>query len=280
MNKIAVVTDSTADLTPAMSEELGVTVIPLAVNFGTKHYLDGIDIKSEEFYSMLTKADTLPTTSQPSPADFKHIYEKLLEDHDSVLSIHLSSGLSGTLESAAAAKELVKGDVHLFDSKSISLGIGAVVAEAVELVRKQLPIKEVVSRLEEAREKVHVLFTLDTLEYLHKGGRIGKVQAVMGALLNIKPIIQVVDGIYVPAGKARRTEQALKEIVSLFQSLTAGKTVKRMSVAHGAAMQTADRLATMMKETFKLDIGVFTQVGPVIGVHTGPGTIGACIQVE
>ena len=272
-------TDSTADLTPQRAKELGVTVIPLAVNFATKQYLDGIDLQSDEFYPMLAKADPLPTTSQPSPADFKNVYERLLQDHDTVVSIHLSAGLSGTLQSAETAKDMVDGDVHLFDSKSISVGVGVYVEEAVELVRKQTPVQEVLSRLEAMRNNVHVLFTLDTLEYLHKGGRIGKVQAIMGALLNIKPIIQVVDGIYVPAGKARKTEQALKEMVNLFRNLAEGKAIKRMAVAHGVAKQAAEQMASMMREAFKTEV-TLTQVGPVIGVHTGPGTIGACIHVE
>ena len=175
---------------------------------------------------------------------------------------------------------MVAGDIHLFDSKSISLGIAVIVAEAVDLVRQGLSVTEVMQRLEQVRENTEVLFTIDTFEYLHKGGRIGGVKAVMGALLNIKPIVRVIDGVYVPIGKARRQEQALRQMVRLFQDLAAGRTVKRIAVAHGAAAPLAKKLAAQLETAFDLRPTILTQVGPVIGVHTGPGTLGACIQVE
>lgn len=277
MKRIAIVTDSTADIPQELAQSLGITVIPLTVNFGMQQYRDGIDIQSEQFYQMLASANPLPTTSQPSPAEFQELYERLLRDHDAVISIHLSAGLSGTLSSASAAQEMVQGEVHLVDSRSISLGIGALVAEAIELVKQGLEAAEIAERLLAARDQIEVLFTLDTLEYLHKGGRIGRVQAVMGSLLNIKPIVRVVDGIYVTAGKARRQEQALKTMAELFSSLANGRRVKRIAVAHGAALEAAQTLAKLLEQTFGQKIDLLTQVGPVIGVHTGPGTIGACV---
>lgn len=277
MKRIAIVTDSTADIPQELAHSIGITVIPLTVNFGMQQYRDGIDIKSDQFYRMLASANPLPTTSQPSPAEFQELYERLLQDHDAVISIHLSAGLSGTLSSASAAQEMVQGEVHLVDSRSISLGIGALVAEALELVKQDLAAAEIAEHLLAARDQIEVLFTLDTLEYLHKGGRIGRVQAVMGSLLNIKPIVRVVDGIYVTAGKARRQEQALKTMAELFSSLANGRQVKRIAVAHGAALEAAQTLAKLLEQTFGRKIDLLTQVGPVIGVHTGPGTIGACV---
>lgn len=278
MKRIAIVTDSTADIPQEQAEAWGVTIIPLTVNFGLQQYRDGIDIQSDRFYQMLDGADPLPTTSQPSPAEFQAVYERLLQDHDSIISIHLSAGLSGTLSSATAALELVQGEIHLIDSKSISLGIGALVSDAVELVKQGLAAATIAERLQAAREKIEVLFTLDTLEYLHKGGRIGRVQAIMGSLLNIKPIVRVVDGVYIPAGKARRQEQALKAMTELFVSLANGRPVKRITVAHGAAPAAAKQLSKLLEQAFNLSTSLLTQVGPVIGVHTGPGTIGACVQ--
>ena len=278
MKRIAIVTDSTADIPREQAAAWGVTVVPLVVNFGMQQYLDGIEIQSDQFYKMLAGANPLPTTSQPSPAEFQQIYEQLLTDHDSIISIHLSAGLSGTLGSAAAAKDLVDGEIHLVDSQSISVGIGVLVAEAVDLVKQGFSASAIAEQLQAVRGKIEVLFTLDTLEYLHKGGRIGRVQAIMGSLLNIKPIIRVVDGIYVPAGKARRQEQALKMMVELFTTLAEGKQVKRITVAHGAAEEAAQQLAKLLEQAFNTKLALFTQVGPVIGVHTGPGTIGACLQ--
>lgn len=278
--RIAIVTDSTADISPSRAEELGITVIPLTVNFGMQQYLDGEEISSEEFYPRLAASSSLPTTSQPSPAEFKAVYERLLQDHDSIISIHISSGLSGTISSALTAKELVAGDIHIIDSESISLGIGLIVLEAVEMVQQGLPAAEIVAQLERIRKQTEVMFTLDTLEYLHKGGRIGKVSAIMGALLNIKPVVRVVDGIYIPVGKVRRQEQALQEMVNQFQALAAGKTVKRVVVAHGAAPAAAKQLAEKLKQAFAIDIDMVSQVGPVIGVHTGPGTVGAAMLIR
>lgn len=277
--RIAIVTDSTADLTPSQARDLGVTVIPLTVNFGMQQYLDGIDINSEEFYPMLAASSTLPTSSQPSPAEFKEVYERLLQNYDSIISIHISTGLSGTISSALTAQEMVEGSIHIVDSQSISLGIGLIVLEAVELVKQGLTAEQVVAELERVRKQTEVMFTLDTLEYLHKGGRIGKVSAVMGALLNIKPIVRVVDGIYIPVGKVRRQEQALQEIVNQFQSLSAGKTIKRLVVAHGAAENAAAKLAEKLKQAFNMVPDLVVQVGPVIGVHTGPGTVGAAMTI-
>lgn len=278
--RIAIVTDSTADIPPSVANELGITVIPLTVNFNTQQYLDGVEISSDEFYPMLTASTNLPTTSQPSPAEFRSIYERLLEDHDSIISIHISSGLSGTITSALTARELVQGDIHVFDSRSISLGIALIATEAVDMVKQGLSATEIIARLEQVREGTEVMFTLDTLEYLRKGGRIGKVQAVMGALLSIKPIVRVVDGIYIPVGKVRRQEQALQEIVQQFQALAVNKTVKRIVVAHGAAQKAAELLTDKIRQAFGREPDLTVQVGPVIGVHTGPGTVGAAMLFE
>ncbi len=278
--RIAIVTDSTADIPPSVANELGITVIPLTVNFNTQQYLDGVEISSDEFYPMLTASTNLPTTSQPSPAEFRSIYERLLEDHDSIISIHISSGLSGTITSALTARELVQGDIHVFDSRSISLGIALIATEAVDMVKQGLSAAEIIARLEQVREGTEVMFTLDTLEYLRKGGRIGKVQAVMGALLSIKPIVRVVDGIYIPVGKVRRQEQALQEIVQQFQALAVNKTVKRIVVAHGAAQKAAELLTDKIRQAFGRKPDLTVQVGPVIGVHTGPGTVGAAMLFE
>ncbi len=275
--RIAIVTDSTADLPPDTARELGITVIPLTVNFGLQQYQDGVDITSEDFYPMLAASPTLPTSSQPSPAEFQAVYERLLQEHDSIISIHISSGLSGTINAALTTKEMVDGDIHVVDSKSVSLGIGIIVLEAREMVEQGLGAAEIVARLEPVLKNTEVFFTLDTLEYLHKGGRIGKVAAVMGSLLNIKPIVRVVDGVYIPVAKVRRQEQALQEMVEQFKALASGREIKRLVVAHGAAEPAATRLASKLKETLGREPDLTMSVGPVIGVHTGPGTVGAAM---
>lgn len=278
--RIAIVTDSTADLPPEAAQELGITVVPLTVNFGQQQYLDGVDLSSKDFYPLLAASSTLPTSSQPSPGQFQAVYKRLLRDYESIISVHISSGLSGTVNSALAAKEMVTGDIHVIDSKSISLGVGLIVLEAREMVEKGLGTKEIVASLEQVIKDTEVLFTLDTMEYLHKGGRIGKVAAIMGSLLNIKPIIRVVDGIYIPAAKVRRQDIALQEIVNQMQTLAAGKDIKRLVVAHGAAEEAAARLARQLQGAFGRGPDLFMSVGPVIGVHTGPGTVGAAMLLK
>lgn len=278
MKKICIVTDSTADLTPAQAESLGVTVRPLSVVFGDKVYLDGIDIKPDTFYSMLATSSVLPTTSQPSPGEFVEVYERLFSQGcNTIISIHLSSGLSGTFQAAKQAAEHMGKDIRVVDSRSISVGVGVQVVAAAEAVKSGKSVDEVLAVIETSRLNHELLFTLNTLEYLAKGGRIGKAKSLLGSLLNIKPIIRVDDGIYVDAGKARSQKQALDQMVQIFTDLSRGRKVKRIGVAVGAATEAGLHLQASLKEAFGVE-PTFGLVGPVIGVHTGPGTVGAAIE--
>lgn len=280
MKRIALVTDSTSDLTEEFKREHDTHIIPLKVLFEDQEFYDG-EIASDEFYSRLEKADELPKTSQPSPEEFIQLYSRLLEEYQEVISIHISSGLSGTLNAAKVAKDKLKQKIHIVDSRTISLGAGMMIMEASKLIREGLDSVHIVEKLEQARTNVETFFTLNTLEYLQKGGRIGRVSSIMGTFLNIKPVIRVGDdGIYHTFGKARSQDKALKSIVDAFQTLSKGKKTVRFAVAHGAAHQAGQYLKEAMENAFQMPASIFTQVGPVIGVHTGPGTIGAAIQFE
>jgi DegV family protein with EDD domain len=275
--KIALVTDSTADLPQQLINQWKIFVLPLKVSFGNQHFLD-YELTAEEFYSRLASESQLPTTSQPSPEDFASVYAQALADYDEIISVHISSGLSGTLNSAHMAAENFRGKVHLVDSRSISLGIGQQVLEAAKGIQEGLAVQAVLDRIAKMRENMETIFTLDTLEYLHKGGRIGVVKGMLGALLRIKPVIRVnEEGVYVPAGIARSREKALCGIVSALEHAAAGRTVKALAIAHGAAKEAADKLQDKLESVFNVRASLFTQVGPVIGVHTGPGTVGASI---
>jgi DegV family protein with EDD domain len=277
MMKIALVTDSTADLTQQLIDHWKIFVLPLKVSFGDEQFLDS-ELTSKEFYTRLSSGSQLPTTSQPTPEDFSSVYTKALADHDEIISIHISSGLSGTLNSAHIAAKNFPGKVHLVDSHSISLGIGQQVLEAAEGLQEGLDVPAVLARITKMRENMETIFTLDTLEYLHKGGRIGVVKGMLGALLQIKPVIRVnEEGVYVPAGIARSREKALKGIVTAMENAAAGRTVKALAIAHGAAKEAADKLQDKLESVFNVQASLYTQVGPVIGVHTGPGTVGASI---
>ncbi|MGI6425837.1 MAG: DegV family protein [Tepidanaerobacteraceae bacterium] len=280
MKKIALVTDSTADLDEQMKNELDVHVIPLKVRFKNEEYFD-YEISSDEFYRRLAQEDELPKTSQPSPEDFSNLYRKLLKDYQEVISIHISSGLSGTLNAANLAKEELGSRIHIIDSKTISLGLGLMVAESSRNIKEGMSASQIVKRLSEVRRNIETLFTVNTLEYLQKGGRIGKVQGIVGTFLNIKPVVRVGDdGIYHTYSKARSQEKALDSIVQAFRNLAKGRKHVRFAVAHGAAQQAGHYLKEALENAFQLKTSMFTQVGPVIGVHTGPGTIGAAVQFE
>lgn len=277
MKQIALVTDSTADLTPEMIQEADIHVMPLKVNFGEKEYLDG-ELTPEAFYLKLAAAEQLPTTSQPAPEDFINLYRKLLEEYDQIVSIHISSGLSGTYNAARLAAQSFADKIHLLDSRSISLGIGIQVMQAAKHIAAGLQPKEILKQLSRVQNNLETLFTLDTLKYLRKGGRIGRVSGTVGSLLNIKPIIRVNDeGIYVPAGKVRSREKALKALVDNFLQLAKGRKAKVLAVAHGAALEAGVSLRKGLEEALSVKCAVFCQVGPVIGVHTGPGTVGAAV---
>lgn len=278
MSRICLVTDSTADLTPAQAAMLGVSVRPLSVVFGDQVYLDGVEIQPDMFYTMLASTSQLPTTSQPSPGEFVELYEKLFSQGcETIISIHISSGLSGTYQAARQAAEHLGKDIRVVDSRSISMGIGVQVMAAAEAVKEGKGVEDVLKAIEISRQNHEVLFTLNTLEYLAKGGRIGKAKSLLGSLLNIKPIIRVDNGIYVDAGKTRSQKQALDQIVGMFEDLAKGRKAKRVAVAAGAATEAGLYLKDQLEKTFGVEAS-FSQVGPVIGVHTGPGTVGACIE--
>ncbi|HEY8392116.1 MAG TPA: DegV family protein [Capillibacterium sp.] len=277
MKRIALVTDSTADLTAEMQKEFNVHTIPLKIRFGEEEFPDGT-LPPAEFYRRLVEEENPPQTSQPSPEEFRRLYQKLLADHDAILSIHLSSALSGTVNAASLAKADFRQEIEVFDSKNISLGMGILIKEAARLIREGLSLPQIRQELQRIREKIVTLFTLDQLEYLHKGGRIGKVPNLLGSLLKVKPIIRVnADGVYVLQGIARSQERALKGIVQAFQELVAGRKPSLLFVAHGAAKQAGEHLKSLLETAFQRPASAFAHVGPVIGAHTGPGTVGAAL---
>lgn len=280
MKKIALVTDSTADLTALMKQESEAHVVPLTVRFGEEEYLD-TDFDEDQFYQRLALVKELPKTSQPSPEEFQTVYSRLLQDYQEIISIHLSSGLSGTLNAARLAADTLRGAVHIVDSKTISVGLGLLVMETARHIKEGFGAAQIVKTLAQARQNVETMFTLNTLEYLQKGGRIGKVQSLMGSILNIKPLIRVgEDGIYHTYDKVRSQERAFKSMVQGFKDLACGRKPVKLGVAHAAAHQGAACLKEVLENAFQIPASICAQVSPVIGVHSGPGTIGAAMQFE
>lgn len=281
MPKVLIVTDSTADIPFSVRETLNIEVVPLKIHFGDETYLDAVTIQSDEFYQKLSQSKVLPTTSQPSPLDFVEMYKRLLKEGDTeVISIHLSAALSGTYQSASLAKSLVDEGrkITLVDSKSASYGLGMMVVAAAEAAKEGKSGEEILNLIHELRESSRIYFIVDTLEYLYRGGRIGKASALIGSLLNIKPILTIDDsGEVAPVDKVRGQKKAMGRIVELLQQDFTGGPIEVMA-AHSNSLSAAEELCALVKERFEVSSLSFTNLGPVIGTHVGPGTIAVIVN--
>lgn len=276
---VRVVTDSTSDLPPQVAQELGVVVVPLNVHFGTEQYRDGIDISADEFYRRLIQGSVFPTTSQPSPGTFLETYNALAEETDEIISIHFSSKLSRTFDSALLAKQDVKKpcQIEVVDSKQASMGIGLVVIAAARAAQGGASLSEVVEVSTNAVDGIRTFFTCDTLEYLRKGGRIGKVSAFLGSLLNIKPILTVKDGEAHPLERVRTRSKALDRLYELVANLS---NIADMTLAYSTNQEDADKLAQRLSAHFPIERMYKARFGPVLGTHIGPGAVGVAVRLE
>lgn len=284
MGRVKVITDSTADIPTALIQELDIGVVPLKVHLGGTTYLDGVNLKPAEFYRLLREASELPTTSQPSPIDFVEAYREAAKQGDAeILSIHLSSALSGTYQSAFLAKSMVENEIKVtvLDSKKASYAIGMIVVEVARAAKAGKSVDECVALANRMIEEQQVLFLVDTLDYLHKGGRIGKAAALVGSLLNIKPILSLSDqGEVCPVEKVRGASKAENRVFELLRErVTPGKRVIA-SVVQAERKQKAEEWAAKLGEIYEVRELTITDVGPVIGSHTGPGVVGVILCPE
>lgn len=279
MKDIAIVTDSTSDLTLQTAAEQGITVVPLSVIHRDKTYRDGVDITPKTFYPMLRGASQLPTTSQPSPAEFEKAYEQALGSAREIISIHISGELSATSTSARIAAENVdKEHIHVIDSGFVSYALALQVLEAGNLANQGATVAEVLSSVSRLREKMEFAFTLDTLHYLQKGGRIGKVSALLGTILGIKPVIRIAEGRLEPVGKARSLRLALQSVVDIL-SKRYGQEKVVVAVGHGAGAEYAAMALDMAVSALNVEGTPHSfEIGPVVGVHAGPGSVGVVVM--
>ena len=278
MSKIAIVTDSTTNLPPEIIEEYGIQIIPLQLIWDDKIYIDSVDILPDEFYKRLETSKTIPTTSQPSPAKFKECYSDLLEKGFQILSIHISSKLSGTVDSAVQAKDML-GDapIEVVDSLSTSMEQGLHVLVSAHAAAKGASLQECKEVALNARSNSGIFFVVETLEFLRRGGRIGGASALLGNVLNLKPILTVNQGSIDAAAKVRTTKKAVARMLDLVETQIDGKDPVRLSVLHANAPVSAKNLLKQAVEKFGDHniIGTYsTDVSPVIGTHVGPGTVG------
>ncbi|MGH2317719.1 DegV family protein [Planococcus sp. SE5232] len=273
MSKIHIVTDSTADLKPEVIEKYDLHVVPLTIQIGGKTYLDRVDLEPESFLELMKNSDEMPKSSQPAPGVFKELYDKLGENGDQILSIHMTGGMSGTVESAKTAAQLTDSDVTVIDSRYISHALTFQVFEAADMAKAGKSMEEIVERIEQIRLNTKLFVVVDTLDNLVKGGRIGKGRALLGSLMKIKPIASLDDGEYTPVAKVRSHKQVVDYLMKEFMERTAGKIVKGVGIAHANGLAMAEPLREKIKETGFTDIK-FDFTTPVISTHTGIGAIG------
>ena len=279
MSKIRVVTDSTADLTPELVERYGITVVPLTVFADGKAYKDKIDITTEEFYALLQSSKELPTTSQPSPAAFADVYRQLAaEGAEQIISIHISTALSGTYQSSVLAAGLVAQEVtvHNVDSKIATMGLGLLVIAAARMVEVGDSADNILQVLDEIVKKQRLYFLLDSLDNLHKGGRIGKASHLFGSLLNIKPVLCFTDGVINVQDKVRgnKDNKALERLIEIL--LEKIDPSKKLYCAMGYCdnKKTAEYIVERVKEHVNCDDFIYLQIGSVVGTHIGMGAVG------
>ena len=269
---VRIVTDSTADLPDSIVQALGINVVPLSVNLGNDSYLDGIDLKANEFYDKLTHSVSLPTTSQPTPAAFIEVYNALSSEIDEIISIHISPKLSGTLNSALLARDAMNSHcrIEIIDSLQASMGLGLIVIQAARAAQTGANLNEVVEIVQEVIPRTHFFGMVDTLEYLHKGGRIGKAQALMGTLLSIKPLIGCENGEVHPKGKARTQKKAMAKLFEMVQRFA---NIEEMSIVHSTVPDEAAAFTRRVSAIFEKDKICQSRIGPVIGTYLGPGSV-------
>lgn len=275
MSKIAIVTDSTACIPDDLVQEYQIRVAPQVLIWGEETYEDGIDIQPTEFYNRLSNASQMPSTSQATIASFKEIYTELYEDGYDIISILISSKLSGTVDSAIQAKEYVPdARVEIIDSYTTAMALGYQVLVAARARDKGMSYEECVSLAKSAASHVGVVFAVDTLEFLHRGGRIGGASRFLGTALNIKPILEVVGGKVEAIERVRTRKKSLLRVLELIENRIDGREPVRLATLHAKAPDEAKELLEMAKQRFSAIEVTFTEVTPVIGTHAGPGTVG------
>lgn len=276
MSKVAIVTDSTACLPENLVSEYNITVLPLVVIWGDETLRDNIDIGPDEFYARLSTAKTMPSTSQATIQTFADAFEKLHAQGYEILTIVISSALSGTMDSAIQARKMVPdAKVELFDSQHSSLPLAFMALAAARAAKRGASLEKCVEIVEAIREHTQVFFAVETLEFLHRGGRIGGASRFLGTALNLKPILYLEEGKVEALEKVRTSKRAHSRLIELLKTNVEGQEpINMMGVISAAAEESAAHLLTEIKKNFNPDEILLANLSPVLGTHTGPGTVG------
>jgi DegV family protein with EDD domain len=281
LRRIAVITDSTADIPSLLVQEYGIHVEPQILIMGTQTWRDGVDIDPPAFYELLQRSSGFPKTSQPSISRFAELFAEASKGMDGIVAVLVSSELSGTFSSAQAGADQLPGvPIVLVDSRAASMQLGFTVLEAARVAARGGGLDEVAAAARALVGRVQVYFVVDTLEYLHRGGRIGAAARLFGTALNLKPLLAIRDGIVQPVTKVRSRRKALTTLVELLDEELAGKERIQMAVLHVAAPEEADRLAEQLVARYQPAEMIRSECGPVVGTHAGPGTLGVAFYAE
>jgi DegV family protein with EDD domain len=277
MSKIALVTDSTTYMPPELIEKYNISVAPQILVWGDQTYRDGVDIQPSEFYAKLKTAKDMPTTAQVSVASFQEIFQNRVDQGFEVLALLLSAKLSGTIQSAVQAKDLMGsagGKVQVVDSESVAMALGFQVLAIARAIEQGASLQEAVALAEKSCEYTGIFFAVDTLEFLHRGGRIGSAQRFIGTMLNMKPILAIQEGRVEGIERIRTKAKALDRILELTVEKIDGRSPVHLATLHANAAEDARAVLTKAEQVLHPVESFFTEVSPVVGTHAGPGTVG------
>jgi len=279
-HRIAIMTDSTSDLPAEIVRDLGIEVLPLYVMFGDDHLRDGVDIDTPAFYERLSKDAHHPGTSQPTPADFIRAIEAC--EADEIVAIHISSRMSGTIESVNAARENVKKPVHVIDSMSVSMGLGFQAIAAARARNAGANAEEIIAAATHVRDTLQVVFTVETLEYLHRGGRIGSAAKMLGTALQLKPVLTVLTstGLIDAVERVRSRKKSLARLPEYVLECLDGSQPMYVGVMHALAPVDAETVLADMCTRANVIEAINSYVGPIVGTHTGPGVVGLAVYID
>jgi DegV family protein with EDD domain len=278
--RVAIVTDSTADLPDEVRERHGITMLPLNVHLGGRTWRDQVDLTTPQFMELLAHTDEFPTTSQPATGVFEQVFRELAETHDEIVCVLISSRLSGTVQSAQIAADAVKDTirVEVVDSLNASLGCGFQVLHAQRLADAGERAEPIASQLRAQTGRYHIIFFVETLEHIRRGGRIGKAASLVGSMLQLKPLLRIDEGQVVPFERTRTRRKAIAALVEFAENLNG---VERIGVLHNTTPEDAEvlhaRVAHLARQQTEVPITLF---GPVLGTHVGPGTLGLALEVS
>jgi DegV family protein with EDD domain len=277
MSKIALVTDSTTYMPSELVKKYNISVAPQVLIWGDQTYKDGVDIESSEFFTRLKTAKVMPTTSQVAVISFQEIFQNLVDQGYEVLALLVSSRLSGTVQSAMQARDLMSSareKVNVVDSQSVAMALGFQVLAVARALEDGASLKDAIALAEKSYQSTGVFFAVDTLEFLHRGGRIGGAQRFLGTMLNMKPILAIQDGRVEGIERIRTKNKAHDRVLELVVERVAGRTPVRVATLHANAAEDARALLTRAEQALNPVESIFTEVSPTVGTHTGPGTVG------